>query len=921
VCDAPAPEQGPSETRDWRLSAGDAIVEACLVGLDPDALWDAASGAVTMWDEALRPEIASILGLAGERIEVAAGHVGVGHRVSGGRLDPVGRPLLAYVSPLPPARSGIADYSAELLPALREHYEIDVVVDQDRIDDPWIRENLGVRSVQWFEQHASEYDRIVYQFGNSRYHQHMFGLLAAHPGVVVLHEVYLAHVLAECDGGTLPAGTFRQALYFSHGYGALLDEAAHGREAALWEYPCSREVIDRADGIVVHSRFAQDQMRAWYGDRYLSDCLQVPLCRVVPSAGLGDRESARRRRGIGTDDFVVCSFGVVGPSKLSHLLLEAWAESSLASDRSCRLYLVGEAAAGGYAEDLRRRSADARLAGRAVITGFASREAYRDYLAAADLAVQLRADSRGETSAAVLDCLALGLPTLVNQHGWAAELPEDAVIAVAGEVTSVKLAAKLEALRDDRNALTRAGRRGAEFVREQHDPRRAARLSRDAIESFATRSPGARYRCLLGRLTAIESPAAPTRSDLLNAAESIAANRRRRGFPQLLLDVSALAHTDLKTGVERVSRAVLKQLIEHPPEGFRVELVRETGGRYVYAREAAQRLLGLEQSALRDAPLDTAPGDVFLGLDLAQMSVHVARRQLRNLCRRGVRVVFVVYDLLPALRPDCFPDPVPGTYREWLQDITADADGLVCISRTVADELVTWLRSHGVARTRPLHIGYFHLGADLAASLPTEGIGAEGPAVLESVRSRPTFLMVGTVEPRKGHLLALEGVEALWDRGVDVGLVVVGKEGWDSRDVTTRLRTHRERGRRVHWVERASDELLLRLYEESAALLAASEGEGFGLPLVEAAQHGLPIVARDIPVFREVGGDYAYYFSGETPAALADALSRWLALRQSGAAPASGDMPWLTWAQSTDRLMECVLGREWYTRWPEPRRP
>jgi glycosyltransferase involved in cell wall biosynthesis len=479
----------------------------------------------------------------------------------------------------------------------------------------------------------------------------------------------------------------------------------------------------------------------------------------------------------------------------------------------------------------------------------------------------------------------------------------------------------LESLRDDREALVSAGRRGADFVREHHDPRRAARLSRSAIESFATRSAGARYRRLVGRLTAIESSAAPARSDLIGAAQSIAANRHRRGLRQLLLDVSALAHTDLRTGVERVSRAVLKQLIERPPDGYRVELVRETDGRYVYAREAAQRLLGLEQGAFHDAPIDTAPGDVFLGLDLAQMSVHRARTRLRDLGRHGVRVVFVVYDLLPALRPDCFPDAVPATYREWLQDITSDADGLVCISRTVADELTEWLHSHHVFRTRPLHIGYFHLGADLAASLPTEGIGAEGPRILESVGSRPTFLMVGTVEPRKGHALALEGVEALWDRGVDVGLVVVGKEGWESRHVTTRLRTHGERGRRLHWVERASDELLLRLYEKSAALLAASEGEGFGLPLVEAAQHGLPIIARDIPVFREVGGDHAYYFSAETPAELAGALSHWLTLRRSGEAPASGDLPWLTWAESAESLMSSVLDGQWYTSWPEPARP
>ncbi|MGI0013055.1 MAG: glycosyltransferase, partial [Nitrososphaera sp.] len=86
----------------------------------------------------------------------------------------------------------------------------------------------------------------------------------------------------------------------------------------------------------------------------------------------------------------------------------------------------------------------------------------------------------------------------------------------------------------------------------------------------------------------------------------------------------------------------------------------------------------------------------------------------------------------------------------------------------------------------------------------------------------------------------------------------------------------------------------------------ASEGEGFGLPLIEAAQHKLPIVARDIPVFREVAGAFAHYFSGNSPDALATTLEHWLKLQQAGTAPKSDGMPWLTWQQSTQQLLRCL---------------
>jgi glycosyltransferase involved in cell wall biosynthesis len=133
--------------------------------------------------------------------------------------------------------------------------------------------------------------------------------------------------------------------------------------------------------------------------------------------------------------------------------------------------------------------------------------------------------------------------------------------------------------------------------------------------------------------------------------------------------------------------------------------------------------------------------------------------------------------------------------------------------------------------------------------------------------------------------------------------------------LVTRLRRHPERGKRLLWLEKASDEMLMRLYESSAALLAASEGEGFGLPLVEAAQHRLAIIARDLPVCREVAGDHAFYFAGLAPEDLAAAISEWLALRERGEEPSSEEMPWLTWAQSTGQLLDVLQNERWYAQY------
>src|SRR5258708_13651074 len=125
-----------------------------------------------------------------------------------------------------------------------------------------------------------------------------------------------------------------------------------------------------------------------------------------------------------------------------------------------------------------------------------------------------------------------------------------------------------------------------------------------------------------------------------------------------------------------------------------------------------------------------------------------------------------------------------------------------------------------------------------------------------------------------------------------------------------------ERDRRLFWLRGISDEMLDRVYRSGRALLAAAEGEGFGLQLIECSQYGLPIIVRDIAIFREVAGENAYYFRANKPEDLADALQKWLSL--GDAVPYSQGLSYLTWQQSSCQLLDFVFGRRQYRSWPEP---
>jgi glycosyltransferase involved in cell wall biosynthesis len=175
---------------------------------------------------------------------------------------------------------------------------------------------------------------------------------------------------------------------------------------------------------------------------------------------------------------------------------------------------------------------------------------------------------------------------------------------------------------------------------------------------------------------------------------------------------------------------------------------------------------------------------------------------------------------------------------------------------------------------------------------------SESTSVLKTLKSRPSFLTVGTLEPRKGHRQTLAAFELLWAQNKDVNLVFVGKKGWMVDDLSTLINNHTELGKRLFWLDGISDEYLGHIYAASTCLLSASEGEGFGLPLIEAAKQHIPVLARDLPVFREVAGNHAFYFSGLAPQNLATSVLQWLDLHQKGNAPDSRHIPVLTWHQS-----------------------
>lgn len=379
---------------------------------------------------------------------------------------------------------------------------------------------------------------------------------------------------------------------------------------------------------------------------------------------------------------------------------------------------------------------------------------------------------------------------------------------------------------------------------------------------------------------------------------------------QFLIDVSGVKLRDVHTGIQRVTRNLLQELLQHSPAGFAVKPVyTDAVGLLRYVRDCDNILSEDPDHGLsQEYDVHVQPGDVYFCPD---SYFPFPSAMLSVLKSQGLRIIITVYDLIPFKYGYMYPKALTVGFSDWFNGVMDIADGLVCDSKAVANEVLEWLLDHPGARDRPLPIGFFHLGANIEYNKSTQCSAVEGAEALMACKLRQTLLMVGTIEPRKGYSQALAAVDVLWKQGIDLNLIIVGKEGWRTQALARQLRRHSEVNHRLFWLEGASDVCLEKLYVHASGLLATSIAEGFGLPLIEAARHGLPIIARDIPVFREVASDHAFYFIGETAESLSMAIQKWLILHNHKKEPQSTKISFLTWEDSTKELLKVIIESKW----------
>jgi glycosyltransferase involved in cell wall biosynthesis len=420
------------------------------------------------------------------------------------------RPLrVAYCSPLNPQPSGIADYSEELLPYLAQFVELTVFVDDGlRPVNPALSRSCDLQPLRRLPRLARRgaFDSVVYHLGNSPAHAAIWRTAQQVPGVVVLHELVLHHFMlwyaANVRRDVQHYVRMMQQLYGEPGaHMAQLMIRSRFSDAAF-DFSCVEPVLAAATAVIAHNR--------WLLNRVTPLAPQLPQAYVpmgVPLSPLLPAAAARQALGLPADQPLLAAFGHINAWKRMESVLRALAALN-AAGRNARLLLVGSVSPNYDLAGLVRRLG---LSNAVTITGYVPQVEFQQYVAAADICLNLRYPTAGETSASLLRLLGAARPTLVSAVGSFTELPPHVAAQVdLGPAEADQLVRYSQLLLDDRPFAAALGNAARRFIAAQHSLPVAAAAFAAALAGFHGRpAPAPFHPQPLWDPTAVTLPAAP----------------------------------------------------------------------------------------------------------------------------------------------------------------------------------------------------------------------------------------------------------------------------------------------------------------------------------------------------------------------------------------------------------------------------
>jgi glycosyltransferase involved in cell wall biosynthesis len=377
------------------------------------------------------------------------------------------RPLnLAFFSPLPPAKTGIVDYSLELLPYLAEQAQVTVFITGPTIVPAQLIGSVNILSTRVYPERRWQYDMSLYQMGNDgQNHEAIYRLALKYPGIVVFHDLTLHQFIADATIGQNDHASYAQEFGYasgSKGYDQAWDIRLGLEQKPEYELMLNNRLMDRSLGLIVHSEFAARKLRNYRSDR--------PIQVVPKPQSFVKGRSRRVKLGIEPKTVVFASVGGESRQFLDKALA---AFSRLLKVNPDVFYLI---VGGGPSEFKLNRLIHRNPIRKAIKhTGHIdSQQDFSDLLATSDVVLDLRDPIHGETSGSAMGAMAAGKPLIVFDYGWYKELPDDVCLKVDPADSESLFQAMLTLASDEEKRVT-MGLAARNYIGDRHQPRHSAK--------------------------------------------------------------------------------------------------------------------------------------------------------------------------------------------------------------------------------------------------------------------------------------------------------------------------------------------------------------------------------------------------------------------------------------------------------------
>jgi glycosyltransferase involved in cell wall biosynthesis len=551
------------------------------------------------------------------------------------------RPCIAYVSPLPPNVSGIADYSAALLPYLAVYFDIDLFTEPGtKVSDTFIRENFHIYPWTELLNRRDIYETVIYHIGNSEFHTYMVDLLQEFPGIVVTHDFYLSNIPFVSEFVQGNQNIFFEEIEDSHGLCGLIELIKYGVDTVRMNLPINWRILRNAQELVCHSGHQIELIENFYSHGWKPNPTIIRQLReIAPEIPHSKRIALRNELGIDPNAFVFCSFGLMAPTKLNNPTIQAFSQLLATTHENAILIFVGPLPGGEYGEQTSNLIKELKLQDRVLLTGYSEKDDYEKYLGCADAAIQLRQSSRGETSRAVLDCMAYGLPIIINSHGSLNEYDNDDMVKLRESPNICEIAEAMKHIIVDEQFRIEKGLRSIKTIFEKHHPEKIALSYAEVIQ----RAIQGDERKIFSHFVDVLDDLDAAKDMLFKAAKYASANSELRCQPRILVDATGFQDLEAVKLYQPDFLEMIEGLFSTNNRSIHIELVQTKGEQILRASRLVETIFKLPEKSLQsNTPITILPGDVLLVHEYNWSAYDPGSEIIEKIKQKGGKVIAAI---------------------------------------------------------------------------------------------------------------------------------------------------------------------------------------------------------------------------------------------------------------------------------------